>query len=54
MNTRVKILIAVFLFYVSENAFFGWNKNALSSPEAFCDMVVVFGIVLAHVWSKQK
>lgn len=54
MNTKVKILIAVFLFYIFENVYFGWNQHALSSAEGFCDMVVIFGMLLAIIWSPEK
>ena len=54
MNTNIKILIAAFLFYIAENMYFGFNLKALSSAEGFCDMVVVFLMLAAMLWSSKK
>lgn len=51
MNTGIKILIGAFVFYIAQNMYFGFNQKALSSAEGFCDMVVVFLILAAMLWS---
>ncbi len=37
------LLVLTILFYIGENCYFGWNKTALSSAEAYCDTFYTIG-----------
>lgn len=48
-NIAIVLALASFIFWVGENIYFGWNSTALSSVEAFCDGLAIFGMFMAFL-----
>ncbi len=43
-------LVFAIVFYIAENTYFGWNKEAQSIAEQICDMVVIGSFIMTFLW----
>jgi len=48
-NLAILIGVTAFIFWIAQNQYFGWNKEAESALEGFCDALSLFGYFLAFL-----
>mgnify|MGYP000541179909 CR=1 FL=1 len=48
-NIAILIAVSSFVFWIGQNQYFGWHKEAQSALEGFCDTLSLFGYFMAFL-----